>query len=107
MSNRRCPMSQPRLPTYTLVEIDRRWAGSHVDLQIIECPILGEQVLVARYPDMVSNAGASLRRVPDFMDEPYRDASVRFVTDKAPINSSFAGETSELSDQSWAAKSGV
>lgn len=53
----------------------------------------GDQLLFVSYQRAVEDTEAELRKVFDFLDEPFEPASVDFIRQKRPINSSFADET--------------
>lgn len=52
----------------------------------------GESLLLVSYAEAVTNTETELRRVFEFLDEPFAAESVEFIRSKEPINSSFPGQ---------------
>lgn len=67
----------PRLPT-DIVAIAAEWAGN-VEKAISSFVAIGwDRVCEVRYEDLVENSQSLLRRVCDFLDEPYDDRMLRY-----------------------------
>lgn len=61
-------------------------------LRFAESPA-GETLHIARYEQVVRDTRQQLKELFDFLDLEYEPASAAFISDRGPINSSFAGET--------------
>lgn len=74
-------------------EAARLWAR-HVraGLEFASSP-RGERLHLARYADVVTDTDAQLARILDFLDLEPHDAPAAFISQREPINSSFAGES--------------
>ncbi len=64
----------------------------------------GDQMLFVSYADAVDDTEAELRRVFEFLGEPFEQASVEFIRSRGPINSSFAdGGEGQGTQRRWVA----
>jgi hypothetical protein len=72
----------------------RLWARhARAGLDFLDSPH-ADRLHVARYSTVVTDTGAELARILDFLDLEHDPACAAFITEGGPINSSFEGESS-------------
>ena len=60
-------------------------------------------MITVRYEDVVADTSTQIRRIHEFLEIPFEEASVEFIEARNPINSSFSGEVpAEKLTHRWA-----